>query len=576
MMWSFIKKINFLISVVFLSYLLSFAVSNSIQTDSSQSKEVSVPTLLEPPTKSSQSSPKSVQNSIQINLPLEEITLTKKIGQMLLVGFRGFRVDENTPIIADIQRFNVGGVILFDYDLLKKARRNIKSPRQLKKLIEQLQFFSSNSLFVAIDQEGGIIQRLKPKFGFPPSVSAQYLGKINNPQLTYKKAFKMAQTLAKLGINWNFAPVVDLNINPKNPVIGRFERSFSANPQIVVQQAIEFIKAHHAQGILTALKHFPGHGSSISDSHKKWADVTKTWKNSELEPYREIIKVGLADAIMVAHIYNKNLDPSFPATLSKEIIVNKLRQDLNFNGLVVSDDMQMKAIVGHYGYKKAIQFAIEAGNDILVIGNNLEYDENIVPHTVSIINQLVKEGNITQKRIDESYNRIQNLKRKSFKRTLSLHPVPITLVEKAPEKKYKLMVNTIPSDSQIRIKNIRSTYKPNIELPKGLYHIEISRPGYKTLELWIRISDKNITLPVILEKKSCPSKKYSLIVNAKPSQSKIKIIGIRANYEPGMCIPPGKYKISVIQRGYFKYQDNIKVDSDRFIDVHLEPKTQNK
>jgi beta-N-acetylhexosaminidase len=183
-------------------------------------------------------------------------SLADKIAQLLIVGFRGLSVDKKFPIVRDIQKHNVGGVLLFDYDrLLKRSKRNIKSPEQVKLLIEQLQSYSRTPLFIAIDQEGGKIQRLKPKFGFPRTVSAQYLGKKHKPERTYKQASKMAQTLAQLGINFNLAPVVDLNLNPNNPVIGKLRRSFSANPDIVTQHAIEFIKAHHAHGVLTALKH---------------------------------------------------------------------------------------------------------------------------------------------------------------------------------------------------------------------------------------------------------------------------------------------------------------------------------
>jgi|GEM_PF-145805 len=497
-------------------------------------------------------------------------SLTDKIAQLLIVGFRGLSVDEKSPIVRDIQKHNVGGVLLFDYDLLlKKSKRNIKSPKQVKLLIEQLQSFSRTPLFIAIDQEGGKIQRLKPKFGFPRTVSAQYLGKQHKPERTYKQASKIAQTLEQLGINFNLAPVVDLNLNPNNPVVGKLGRSFSADPHIVTQHAIEFIKAHHAHGVLTALKHFPGHGSSAADSHQKWTDVTNTWQESELQPYREIISAGMADAVMVAHIFNKNMDPSFPASFSKEMITNKLRRELNFEGVVVSDDIQMKAIIGHYSFKSAIQFLIEAGVDIIVIGNNLEYDKNIVPHTVAVIEQLIEEGKITPERINESYTRIQRLKSSLFDHTLPLEPLTEP-VEKPQKEKYKLTVEVIPSDSRIRIVNIVSRpYSPGIELEPGFYDIDIRQHGYKNLRFWIKISDKNLTVPVILEKKTCPGNTYSLIVNASPPDSRIRIMNIRAPYQPGICLRRGKYKISVTRRGYLKHQKWIKLNSDRFVEISL-------
>ncbi|MBE9562957.1 MAG: glycoside hydrolase family 3 protein, partial [Proteobacteria bacterium] len=214
------------------------------------------------------------------------ISLEEKIGQMLIVGFRGLSVNNRSPIIRDIKRYNLGGVILFDYDIvLKSHRRNIKSTRQVKSLVNKLQSVAKTPLFVAIDQEGGKIRRLKKKHGFPNTLSAQVLGTKNNLNLTYKNAKIIASNLKKLGINFNFAPVVDLNIN-NSPVIGGLKRSFSSYPEVVTNHASTFIKAHSAYGIINAIKHFPGHGSSTTDSHYGITDVTNTWQSVELEPYK--------------------------------------------------------------------------------------------------------------------------------------------------------------------------------------------------------------------------------------------------------------------------------------------------
>jgi len=346
------------------------------------------------------------------------VSLEVKIGQMLIVGFRGMSVRDpgGKQIIQDIQRFNLGGVILYDHDMvLKSSKRNIKSPAQVKSLVKQLQVASQIPLFIAIDQEGGKIRRLKEKFGFPRTVSAQNLGKKNNLALTYQHASQMAKTLANLGINFNFAPVVDLNTNPNNPVIGKWERSFSADPQIVTKHARKFIKAHHAHGVLCSLKHFPGHGSSTDDSHLGMVDVTNTWVEAELEPYQKLInadKKSIVDAIMIAHVFNRRFDSTYPATLSKRIVTGLLRDHLGYDGVIVSDDMQMKAITNHYRFEVAIQKTLEAGIDLIVIGNNLKYESDAVARTVGIIKQLIQAGKITEARIDESYRRIQQLKRK--------------------------------------------------------------------------------------------------------------------------------------------------------------------
>ena len=343
--------------------------------------------------------------------PKPGVSLEVKIGQMLIVGFRGLSVNDKSSIVRDIKRFHLGGVILFDYDTrLRSWKRNIRSPSQVKKLVKKLQKASQIPLFIAIDQEGGKIRRLKKKLGFPGTVSAQYLGKRNDLALTYQKAAEIAQTLAGIGINFNFAPVVDLNTNPNNPIIGKLERSFSDDPEIVTQHALEFIKAHRKYGVLCALKHFPGHGSSTHDSHLGLVDVTDTWENIELEPYSEIINAGMADAIMIAHVFNRDYDENYPATLSKSIVNGVLRTNLRYDGVVVSDDIQMRAITSHYRFEDAVLATLEAGIDIIIIGNNLKFEKDVAARTVAVIKQLIREGKISERRIDESYRRIQKLK----------------------------------------------------------------------------------------------------------------------------------------------------------------------
>lgn len=342
-----------------------------------------------------------------------ETTLDEKIGQMLLFGFRGLSVHKDHPILQHIRQRHLGGVVLFDYDLARKSYvRNIESPPQVKTLVRALQAASPTPLLIAIDHEGGQITRLKEEYGFPPTVSAQFLGSKNDLALTRKYASAMAQTLSELGINLNLAPVVDLNINPHNPIIGTKERSFSVNPELVTKHALAFIEAHHEKDILCTLKHFPGHGSSTTDSHLGLVDVTNTWSPRELEPYTNIINAGRADVIMTAHVFNARLDPKFPATLSKPTITGILRKKLNYDGVVISDDMQMGAISKEYGFESAIRAAIEAGVDILAFANNVAFEEDIVARAFSLIKKLVMQGKISTERIDKSYQRIKKLKTK--------------------------------------------------------------------------------------------------------------------------------------------------------------------
>ncbi|MDO9515924.1 MAG: glycoside hydrolase family 3 protein [Syntrophales bacterium] len=339
-----------------------------------------------------------------------EADIGAKIGQMLMVGFRGLEVDEGSPVIRDIREGRIGGVILFDYDVPSAAPvRNIESLQQVKKLVAALKGAAPIPLFVAIDQEGGRVCRLKEKFGFPPSVSAQYLGSLDNIETTKKSADATAETLASLGINLNFAPVVDLNTNPDNPVIGRLERSFSADPAVVTRQAIAVIDSLHGRGILSGIKHFPGHGSSTADSHEGFVDITQTWSREELIPYDRIIKAEKCDMIMTAHVFNGTLDPRWPATLSSEVM-HILRDYMGYEGVVISDDMQMKAIRESYGFETAIERAVLAGVDILVFANNSVFEEDVASKAGAILERLVRGGTISADRIDESYRRIMKLK----------------------------------------------------------------------------------------------------------------------------------------------------------------------
>jgi len=341
----------------------------------------------------------------------DQVSLDEKIGQMLMVGFKGFAVDDSSHIIRDIQDYQVGGIILFDYDVpTSSPDRNIESPEQVKSLITRLQELAERSLFLAVDQEGGRVARLKPARNFLDHVSAEYLGSLDDIDTTRYYASKMSEQLRELGFNVNFAPVVDLNTNPDNPVIGQLERSFGADPDLITRHAEVFLKEFEQHGIVGVLKHFPGHGSAWNDSHVGMADVTDTWDEKELKPYQNLIDSDTQFAIMTAHVFNENLDSDYPATLSSSVQTELLRNRLGYNGVLFSDDMQMDAIRSFYGLETSIMRAINAGVDVLVFGNNSVYDPEIVPKAVEIIRKLVESGDISEDRIEESYQRIMKLK----------------------------------------------------------------------------------------------------------------------------------------------------------------------
>jgi beta-N-acetylhexosaminidase len=257
------------------------------------------------------------------------------------------------------------------------------------------------------------VNRLKDKYGFPRSITAAAMGSAGTLDSVRFYGEATAATLAGLGINLNFAPVVDLASNPDNPIIARYGRAFSANEDSVALLAKEFIKAHRKYNVLTSLKHFPGHGSSKDDTHLGIADVTNTWEARELRPYQALIDSGYADAVMTSHIVNKKLDPAGnPGTLSREILGGILRKQLHFDGVVFTDDMQMHAITKHYGLEDAIRLAIQAGVDIMTFSNNISgSDERTVDKVHAIIRTMVEKGVIAEARIDESFDRIMKLKR---------------------------------------------------------------------------------------------------------------------------------------------------------------------
>lgn len=334
------------------------------------------------------------------------------IGQMFLVGFDGLTVDENHPIVKAVERHRLGGVILFDRNV-DGSRQNIASPAQLAELTGTLQRYAEIPLLVATDQEGGRVCRLKEEDGFPAAVSARQLGERGNGETTYRHAGRIASILAACGINMNLAPVVDLDLNPKNPIIGRYERSFGRETGQVVSQAAAFIRAHHERGIACCLKHFPGHGSAAADSHLGFVDITEQWREVELEPYAELFGAGLADSVMTAHVVNRRLDSrGLPATLSDAVISGLLRGRLGFNGVVVSDDLQMKAISSRWGFAEAVRQAVLAGVDLLLIGNNLVRETDVVARGIKAVEQLLDGKDLDGERLTAVMRRITVLKGK--------------------------------------------------------------------------------------------------------------------------------------------------------------------
>ncbi|MEA2605797.1 MAG: beta-N-acetylhexosaminidase [Chloroflexota bacterium] len=337
------------------------------------------------------------------------ISLRHRIAGLMVVGFRGSELADAAWVRNALADSGLGGVILFDRDQLTGGSRNVLSSAQVKRLTGDLKAAAGDrGIVVSVDQEGGIVTRLGPSHGFPAVASEATIG-AGTSSATRTWAKLIATTLAANGFNLNFAPVVDLDVNPDSPAIGALDRSFSADPDVVVAKATLEIDAHHAAGVRTTLKHFPGIGSSTTNTDFGIADVTKTWTTRELEPFAQLIAAGTADLVMAGHVVNGQYDAKHPASLSPTIVTDLLRGQLGWDGIVVTDDLQAAAITKAFGRDEAVLLALEAGNDLLLFANQQVYDPKIVARVVDVVAGAVASGRIPEARIDEAYARVQVL-----------------------------------------------------------------------------------------------------------------------------------------------------------------------
>lgn len=321
-------------------------------------------------------------------------SLEEKIGQMLLIGFKSKK-----QVIQDIKKYHIGGVIV------QNSIHKIPSG-MMQSYIQEIKESSYVPLFISIDEEGGYVQNLSPRNGgYRYQNSATKMAKTKT---TYRQAMDIADEVSSYGMNLNFAPVVDINLNPQNPVIGRLLRSFGSNASEVIKHSTDYIKAHHEYGVITSLKHFPGHGSSADDSHHQFVDVTNVWKEEELKPFQAHIDAGYLDMIMIAHVFNRNLDDEYPASLSKKTVTDLLRTEMGYEGVVITDDLYMRAISNNYDLLDSIRLAINAGVDILLL-SHIGQDYSLGEIFQSILN-MVQSGEISEERINQSYQRIIKLK----------------------------------------------------------------------------------------------------------------------------------------------------------------------
>ena len=350
------------------------------------------------------------------------VSLETMAGQMILAGFRGTGArpqgqadralaKEYAALLKDIRQGRLGGVILFDWDAeLRVYGRNIVSVEQVAALSATLQKAAKIPLFIAIDQEGGRVARLLPEHGMPLMPSAKTMALLPEDEVE-RLAEKNAKALARAGINLNFAPSLDVDVNPQSPAIGAVGRSFSADEHKVARYGAVFARGQWQAGVVSAFKHFPGHGSARSDTHLGIADITDTWEERELFPFTALREAPVPSMVMVAHVMNRRLDRHNPATLSHPIVTGLLRTEIGWQGVVVTDDLQMGAITtATSSLRETVRRAVLAGSDILLFGNNMEHDPELVRKVHGMLVELVRGGEIPEERIAGSYERIMRLK----------------------------------------------------------------------------------------------------------------------------------------------------------------------
>ncbi|QBD85513.1 beta-N-acetylhexosaminidase [Clostridium tetani] len=336
-------------------------------------------------------------NSMQVKL--NSMTLDEKIGQLFIVGFDGYEANKNIESL--IKKNHVGGVILFSH--------NIENAHQLMKLtnsLKSINLHNKTPLFISVDEEGGRVSRMPKELEKLPS--NKIIGEINNSNLSYNIGKIISKELTCLGFNMNFAPILDINSNPQNPVIG--DRSFGNNIDLVTRLGVKTMEGLREGNIIPVVKHFPGHGDTSVDSHVGLPLINhdmKRLKEFELIPFKEAINNN-ADVVMISHILLPKIDSSYPATMSKTIIKDVLRNDLKFNGVVITDDMTMSAITKNFDISNAAIKSINAGSDIILICHG--YDNEM--STINSIKEAVRNNIITEDKINESVYRILKLKEK--------------------------------------------------------------------------------------------------------------------------------------------------------------------
>jgi beta-N-acetylhexosaminidase len=336
----------------------------------------------------------------------------KALGQLFIIGFSGFELSDETS--SFISQANIGGVILFAH--------NYESPAQVAELVNEIQGCRQGlPLFVSVDHEGGKVQRFKK--GFTKIPEASVIGAARSPKLTFEISEMIAKELKAVGINVNFCPVADIHTNPKNPVIGA--RAYGSDEDTVSKMVTAMVRGHLLQGVQPVVKHFPGHGDTTVDSHFALPKIDTTlevMREREFKPFVRAFK-SHCSMVMSAHIVCTKIDPKVPATLSPKILREILRKELRYNRVIISDDMEMKAITDHFGAEDAPRLAIEAGCDLLCYRT-----EAASRHAYEAVLKALESGKLNPTLVLEAEARVQTLKKEY------LHPYKDVMIADVGKK----------------------------------------------------------------------------------------------------------------------------------------------
>lgn len=330
--------------------------------------------------------------------------LDQVVGPLLMLGFAG-----NTSAAPDagyikneLAKGAIGGVCFLGHNT--RSRAGVESltatfrsaPRRRPALI-------------AVDQEGGAVQRLSPKSGYQDTPGAAQVAAQGEAQAVATYA-AMARMMRSSGFNLNLAPVVDLGFEKRNPIISKYGRAYGADGETVARYAAAFCQGHRQAGVLTALKHFPGHGSTLVDSHKAPVDLTGTWSEDELVPYKQLVAKGLVDIVMSGHLAHARMGGAGqPATLSRVAIEEVLRGVIGWRGVVMTDDVDMAAIRSRYQPAQAAVVALAAGNDIVLMSNSAAPDPELPRRVVAAVSEAISAGRLSMARIEQALDRVERL-----------------------------------------------------------------------------------------------------------------------------------------------------------------------